>query len=61
MNGGMSAIGTKQTSACALHMSAFGGKADMAPAMGQKQTFRPSMTMSGLPPISGHSRELQLK
>ena len=26
----MSAIGTKRTSACALHMSAFGGKADMA-------------------------------
>ena len=25
----MSAIGTKQTSACALPMSAFGGKADM--------------------------------
>ena len=25
----MSAIGTKRTSACALHMSAFGGKADM--------------------------------
>ena len=26
----MSAIGTKRTSAVALHMSAFGGKADMA-------------------------------
>ena len=26
----MSAIGTKRTSACALHMSAFGGKADIA-------------------------------
>jgi hypothetical protein len=26
---GMSAIGTKQTSPSALHMSAFGGKADM--------------------------------
>jgi len=26
----MSAIGPKQTSASALHMSAFGGKADMA-------------------------------
>ena len=26
----MSAIGTKRTSAFALHMSAFGGKADMA-------------------------------
>ena len=26
---GMSAIGTKRTSACALHMSAFGGKADI--------------------------------
>ena len=25
----MSAIGTKRTSACALHMSAFGGKADI--------------------------------
>ena len=25
----MSAIGTKRTYACALHMSAFGGKADM--------------------------------
>src|SRR5262249_11728310 len=29
MNGGMSAFGPKQTSAGALHMSAFGGKADM--------------------------------
>ena len=28
MNCGMSALGTKQTSASALHMSAFGGKAD---------------------------------
>ena len=27
--GRMSAIGPKQTRACALHMSAFGGKADM--------------------------------
>ena len=30
MNGGMSAIGTKRTSLFAPHMSAFGGKADMA-------------------------------
>ena len=30
MNGGMSAIGTKRTSASAPHMSAFGGKADIA-------------------------------
>ena len=30
MNGGMSAIGPKQTWLVALHMSAFGGKADMA-------------------------------
>ena len=29
MNGGMSAIGTKRTWACALQMSAIGGKADM--------------------------------
>ena len=29
MNGGMSAIGTKRTSPSALHMSAFGGKADI--------------------------------
>jgi hypothetical protein len=29
MNGGMSAIGPKQTKASAPHMSAFGGKADM--------------------------------
>ena len=28
----MSAIGTKQTSLVAAHMSAFGGKADIAPA-----------------------------
>ena len=28
----MSAIGTKRTSSSALHMSAFGGKADIAPA-----------------------------
>ena len=28
MNGGMSAIGTKRTSAIAQHMSAFGGRAD---------------------------------
>ena len=30
MKGGMSAIGTKRTCPSALHMSAFGGKADMA-------------------------------
>ena len=30
MNGGMSAIGTKRTWVVAPHMSAFGGKADMA-------------------------------
>ena len=30
MKAEMSAIGTKRTSASALHMSAFGGKADMA-------------------------------
>ena len=30
MNGDMSAIGTKRTSLVAPHMSAFGGKADMA-------------------------------
>ena len=30
--GVMSAIGTKQTWTCALQMSAFGGKADIAPA-----------------------------
>jgi hypothetical protein len=29
MNGGMSAIGTKRTWACALQMSSIGGKADM--------------------------------
>jgi hypothetical protein len=29
MNGAMSAIGPKRTSVIALHMSAFGGKADM--------------------------------
>ena len=33
MNGGMSAIGTKRTCRVALHMSAFGGKADMAIAL----------------------------
>jgi hypothetical protein len=33
MNGGMSAIGPKQTFFCALHMSAFGGRADMAIAL----------------------------
>jgi len=30
MNAAMSAIGPKRTSVCALHMSAFGGKADIA-------------------------------
>ena len=30
MNGGMSAFGTKRTYRVALHMSAFGGKADIA-------------------------------
>ena len=29
MNGGMSAFGTKRTWACALQMSAIGGKADI--------------------------------
>ena len=33
MNDGMSAIGTKRTSASALQMSAFGGKADIAIAL----------------------------
>ena len=32
MNDAMSAIGTKRTYTIALHMSAFGGKADIAPA-----------------------------
>ena len=31
MNVGMSTIGTKRTYRVALHMSAFGGKADIAP------------------------------
>ena len=30
MNSGMSAFGTKRTSLVALHMSAFGGEADIA-------------------------------
>ena len=30
MSGAMSAIGTKRTSLVALHVSAFGGKADIA-------------------------------
>jgi hypothetical protein len=33
MNGGMSALGTERTHRVALHMSAFGGKADMAIAL----------------------------
>ena len=33
MSGAMSAIGTKRTYRVALHMSAFGGKADMAIAL----------------------------
>jgi hypothetical protein len=33
MNRGMSAIGTKRIYRVALHMSAFGGKADIAPAL----------------------------
>ena len=33
MNSAMSAIGTKRTFRVALHMSAFGGKADMTVAL----------------------------
>ena len=42
MNGGMSAFGTKQTSACALHMSALG-----ASGHGVLHCTCPLMTQSG--------------
>ena len=45
----MSAIGTKRTSACALHMSAFGGKADMAFAL-QMSAYDPKRTWAAGPP-----------
>ena len=43
----MSAIGTKRTSACALHMSAFGGKADMRFAP-QMSAYDPKRTFSAI-------------
>ena len=61
--GAMSAIGPKQTSVFALHMSAFGGKADMmflrmsafAVAIGGKADMRCMHCMSLLLTQSGHS------
>ncbi|MFY9757870.1 MAG: hypothetical protein WAK37_18170, partial [Pseudolabrys sp.] len=44
--GRMSAIGTKRTSACALHMSAFGGKADIIQGKADIKKC-PLMTQSG--------------
>ena len=54
----MSAIGPKQTCACALQMSAFGGKADMAfcgnprsrSLLGVKRTCRIALHMSAFDP-----------
>ena len=43
MNDGMSAIGTKRTYQVALHMSAFGGKADMT----RLRCTCPLLTQSG--------------
>ena len=43
MSGAMSAIGTKRTCRVALHMSAFGGKADM-PLCRQVSAFDPKRT-----------------
>ena len=42
----MSAIGTKRTSASALHMSAFGGKADMT-FCAHMSAFDPKRTSVG--------------
>ena len=36
----MSAIGTKRTSASALHMSAFGGKADIGSSLNESRLSR---------------------
>ena len=54
----MSAFGTKRTSLVALHMSAFGGKADMAfrgspllrSLLGAKRTWRFAAHMSAFDP-----------
>ena len=45
----MSAIGTKRTSPCAPHMSAFGGNADMVRAS-QNVRLSPIATLIGSPP-----------
>jgi hypothetical protein len=42
----MSALCTKRTQASALHMSAFGGKADIAPAS-QMSAYDPKRTSCG--------------
>ena len=42
----MSAIGTKRTWACALQMSAFGGKADMAFCTAHMSAYDPKRTYS---------------
>ena len=41
----MSAIGPKQTWACALHMSALGGKADIARHLAFDPSGRPLFTL----------------
>jgi hypothetical protein len=61
VNDGMSAIGPKRTSVVALHMSAFGGKADTTlcgnplsrSLLGVKRTWAVALHMSANDP-SGH-------
>ena len=57
MNGGMSAIGTKRTWTTALHMSAFGGKADIREfASHQAQVASQSIPVLLCPIITNPSR-----
>ena len=54
MNGGMSAIGTKRTSASALHMSAFDPKRTIQPPLGKADI---ALTSPSLPRVSVSSRD----
>ena len=55
----MSAIGTKRTSASALHMSAFGGKADMGFAL-HMSAFDPEEHNQGRNPAAQQAPNLTL-
>jgi|GEM_PF-2366022 hypothetical protein len=54
----MSAFGTKRTWACAQHMSAFGGKADITSELSANDLKR---SLEPMPREQGHASDFHLK